>query len=168
MRVVPVHAPGRQYAVHVAVLARASDVVHDLGTAFLLDRLAHARRDVVQYGVPADALPLAAAARADPAQRKKNAFGVIDLVDGGRAFGAIPTAAGGMVWIALELADLQCLPVDVRQQATSCFAVEANGRHDLVVLLNLARPGGRLVLRPIIPLLGWRVRNQSAGASGIE
>jgi len=64
-------------------------VDHDLVLPLLDDRGAQPRGDPVERLVPADTLPLAAAARADPLERVEDAVGVGDLVDRRRALGAV-------------------------------------------------------------------------------
>ena len=61
-----------------------------------------------------------------------------------------------MVWIPFELLYLHCLFVDVGDEPTGGFAVEAGGRHEHVALLDLLGPGGGVVLDPIVPLIDGR------------
>src|SRR6185295_16519757 len=75
VRVVAVHSPGGQDALGEAVLARPADVVHDLALAALDDRLADARREVVEHFVPGYLLPLPLTAAPDTAQWKEDAVG---------------------------------------------------------------------------------------------
>jgi hypothetical protein len=45
-----------------------------------------------------------------------------------------------MLRVAFELADLECLPVDVGEEPTSRLAVETGRGHQDVVLLDAIRP----------------------------
>ena len=155
--VVPVHAPGLEHAVDVAFGAGPAHVIGDFVVGALLQPFADSPGDVVQCVVPGHPFPLAAAPGARPAHGIENAVGVADLVDGRRALGAIPTPAGRVVGIALELADLHRLLVHVAQHAASCFAVEAGRGHHHVAFGLLPRPVLGLVLHPVVPLVRRRV-----------
>ena len=95
--VVPIHAPRAQHALHVAVVSWAPDVVHHLVAAVFDNGGANFGGEGVQRLVPGRALPLALAALARALQGIEDALRVVDLVDGGRAFGAVAPAAAGMV-----------------------------------------------------------------------
>jgi hypothetical protein len=45
-----------------------------------------------------------------------------------------------MLWVALELSDLECVPVDVGEESTGRLAVETSRGHQYVVLLDTIRP----------------------------
>lgn len=164
--VVAVYAPGLEHAVHVALVAGASDVVGHFVLAAFLQGVADAPGDVVEHGIPGDALPLALAAFARALQRVQDAVGVGDLVDSGRAFGAVAPAGGGVVGVALELAHIARGFVHVGQQAAGGFAVEARRGHHIVGFFLAARPGFGFVLRPVVPALGGRVVGE--GTAGLE
>ena len=69
------------------------------------------QEDHVERLVPRDPFPLAAAAVADPLHRVQHPLGVVDLVEGGRALGAVAAARAGVERVALELADPPALAV---------------------------------------------------------
>ena len=140
VRVVRVNAPRLKDPVNVAVGPRSPDVVHDFIAASLDDRFADAPADVVEYRVPRDAFPLALAALARAFQRIQNAFGVGDLIVSRRPFGAVAAARTGMRGVAFELADLQRLFVEVREQAAARLAIEADGWHEHVMLFDALGP----------------------------
>src|SRR5262249_40890331 len=87
---------------------------------------------------------------------------------------AAATAWGGVVWgeaagacgmerVALELADLGGLFVDIGQEAAGGFAVEAGGGNQAVVTLRLLRgPLVRIDFDDIIPRLGARMAAERA------
>src|SRR5439155_1366114 len=79
--------------------------------------------------VPRDALPLAGATLARAPHRITDALGIVDLVERGRALGAVAAAAAGMDGIALELLDSARGLVDVGEQPARRLAVEADGRN---------------------------------------
>src|ERR1043165_3333569 len=111
-----VHAPRREYSLRKAILARTTDVIHDLVRPPLRDRPANAPGQIIKRFVPRDAHPLALAATPRPLQRIKDKIRVRDLVERRRAFGAVAPARARMLWIALELLNLQALLIDVGQQ----------------------------------------------------
>src|SRR5262249_24086734 len=111
---------------------------------------------IVQHLIPTDALPFAFAAFTGTLQGIKNAIGIGNLVERRRPFGAIASAAPGILGIAFELLDCSRLFVDVRQQPARRFAFEACRRHQLVMALLALRPGLRIELSPIIPAFLWR------------
>ena len=88
--VVPVYPPGPQDALHVSLMTGPPHVIDHLVAAVFLDGLADFCRDILQHLFPANALPLPRPARALAAQGIQDAFRVVDLVDGGRALGAVP------------------------------------------------------------------------------
>src|SRR5579859_1919936 len=61
-----------------------------------------------------------------------------------------------MLWIALELADLQRVAVDVGEQPAGRFAVEAGRGHEHEPPLDLVWPGFRVELNPVVPALPGR------------
>ncbi len=159
-----VDSPALQHAFGVAVLARPADVVHHFGLAILDNRLTNPAADVVERCVPGGAFPFALAALAGTLERVEDAFRIVDLVDRRRTLGAVATATGRMDRIALQLANLAAFLIDVGQQATGRLAVEADRRHHQEVALDPVRPGERLILHPVVPLLGRRVGGKLTGA----
>ena len=117
-------------------------------------------RQRVQGLVPADPLPSAAAARPGPLHRVQDPVRVGDLVERGRALGAVAAARAGMLGVALELAHLPGVAVHVGQQAARGFAVEARGGDEHVVPLLAGRPGARGQLHPVVPPFLRRERGQ--------
>src|SRR6185295_11587072 len=83
---------------------------------------------------------------------------ILDLVERRRALGAVLPARAGVMRVPLELPDLLRLAIDVRDEPARRLAVEARRRHEHVVPLDLPRPGGGLVLDPVVPLLDRRER----------
>ena len=150
--VVAVHPPGQQEALREAVLTGPADVVDDLVLAVLDDRRPDPSRDVVERVVPADPLPVAAAALPGATQRIQDALGVVDLVDRGRPLGAVATARSRVGRVALELLDRHVRLVDVGQQPAGRLAVEARGGHEHVLVRHLARVRLRVVLHVVVPV----------------
>src|SRR6266567_2897793 len=110
--------------------------------------------------VPADPLLSAAAARAGPLHRVQDPVRVGDLVERGRALGAVAAARAGMLGVPLELAHLPGLAVHVGEQAARGFAVEARGGDEHVVPLLAGRPGPGGQLHPVVPAFLRRERGQ--------
>ncbi len=117
----------------------------------------HLGRDFIQSLVPTDALPLSFAPLANPFEGIEDPFGVVNLVVGGRAFGAVAAPAAGMDRVALELLDFQRCFIHVGQQAAGAFAVEADGRYQHIAVGHLPRPFLAAVLHPIVPIFRRRV-----------
>ena len=92
VRVVSVDAPGREHALGESVLTRAADVVHDLVVPVFLQRLADAGGNVVERLVPRHPLPLPFSTAAGALERMENPVGIRDLVERGRALGAVAAA----------------------------------------------------------------------------
>ena len=106
MAVVAVNAPGLEHAIGVVGLAGATDVIHDLVVATLVDRRADAVTNLVERLVPRDALPLTAAPLADALHRVHDPLGVIHLIQRRWALGAVASSAGWMLRVAFDLVDL--------------------------------------------------------------
>jgi uncharacterized protein YigA (DUF484 family) len=138
--VVAVDAPALQHAIHVAVVTRAADVVHDLGLAPFDECAPNLRRERVEHVVPAHALPLARAARTNALHRVEHAAGVLYLIERRRSLGAVAAARAGVERVALELLDREVLLVDVGHEPARGLAVEARRRHEHVALLLAPRP----------------------------
>src|SRR5579885_1792278 len=160
--VVPIDTPRAQHALHIAIVAGPSNVIHDLVAPILDDGRANFGRERIQHLVPAHALPFALATLASTLEGIENTFGIVNLIQRGRPFGAVAPPAAGMVGIALETAHAPALLVDIGQQPAGGLAVEADCRNDRIVFLQLARPSLRVVLYPIIPAFGRRARCQVA------
>ena len=132
-------ADGVQEARHLLGDARAADVDGGFFRVAVIDRLADARGHAVQRLVPADAAPLAAAARAHPFQRVEQAVGV--GVDLGAAL-ALGAQALAVVRVFGVAAHLDQLAVDhVALDAADRAAVQADALDDggaAVVVLQAA------------------------------
>src|SRR5579883_3307175 len=113
--VVPIDAPCAQHALHIAIVARPSHMIHHLVAPVFNDSRANFGRERIQHLVPAHALPLALAALASPLEGIENTFGIVDLIQGGRPFGAIAPPAARMVRVALETTHAPALLVDICQ-----------------------------------------------------
>jgi hypothetical protein len=131
-------------------------MVHDAVAAFLAAG-AHFGSDLRQGFIPGDALPLAFAAFADAFQRVEDAFGVVDLVVGGGAFGAVAATAAGVHWVPLELFNFERFFVDVGEQAAAAFAVEAGGGNEHVAPRHALWPRFAIPFDPVIPVGSGRV-----------
>ena len=92
MRVVAIDTPGGQDALGVPILTRPANVVHDFVVTVFLERSSQTAGNIMQGFVPGDLLPLALAAFARPFQGLEDAIRIVDLVECGRALGAVPAA----------------------------------------------------------------------------
>src|SRR6516162_6555855 len=102
MTVMPIYAPCAKHALHIAIVARASNMIHNLVATVFDDGSAYFGSESVQHLVPGGAIPFPLATFATTFQRVENAFRVIDLVDGSRAFGAVASPAARVIGVALE------------------------------------------------------------------
>ena len=164
VRVVAVHAPGRDDPLGVPVLARTPHVVDHAVAPVLLDGSADTPGDIVQRLVPRHLLPLALAAVAHALEGLQDAVGVVDLVEGRGALRAVPPPAAGVQRVALDLVDVEALLVDVGKQSARRLAVEAHRRHEGVVALLAVRQVVWAVVHPVVPLIGRREARQSPPA----
>ena len=146
VRVVAVAAPRLQEPVREPVLPRTPDEIADVVVAPAGERFVHPLGERVQHVIPAHPLPLAAAARPRAAQGVQDPLGIGDLVERGRALGAVATTGTGMAGMTFELANLERVGVDVGEQPARRLAVEADGRHEHRLAHHLARPRRRVVL----------------------
>ena len=99
-------------------------------------------------------------------QRVEDAIGVVELVDGRRALGAVAPAAARVHRVAFDLADRQVVLVDVGEEAAGRLAVEADGRDQHELALDLARVGLGVVRDEAVPRLRRREVAQGLVASG--
>src|SRR6476646_10657582 len=150
--VVAVDAPALQHAIDVAVLAGPADVVYHLVPPVLLNRLADPAADVFELLVPRDARPAAVAARAAALERIENAIWIFELIGRDDALGARAAARPGVDRVALDLANVEGLLVDVGENAARRLAVEADARNDPVAPAFLLRPAGGLEVHVVVPL----------------
>jgi len=158
-----VDAPGMQHALVVnQFVPGPAHVIHNLVLPAFLQRAADAPGQVVEDLVPAHALPLAFTSFTGAAQRIEDAFGIVDLVDGGRSFGAIAAATSRVGRIAFEFLDPRLVLVDVGQQSATRLTVETDRWHQRIVFLDFSRPLRSVVFRPVVPAVGWRIRGESA------
>src|SRR5947209_8817279 len=123
MAVVPIHPPGPQHPLHVAVVTGPPDVVHDLVASPLDNRRPDLRGEGIQYLIPRCALPLALSALARALQRIENALWIVDLVNCRGSFGAVAPATARVIRVALQLLDVPALLVHVGQQPAGRLAV---------------------------------------------
>ncbi len=123
---------------------------------------AHLGADFLQRFVPGDALPFAFAPFADALERVEDALRIVNLVVGGRAFGAVAAAAAGMGGVALKFLDLQAGLVHVGEQAAGAFAVEADGGHERVAAGHFLGPRFAVPLDPVVPMFRRRVFGKTA------
>src|SRR5215813_12766758 len=160
--VVAVDSPRMQNALVVdKFVSGTANVVHNLVLATFLQCAPNASAQIVKHFVPGHALPLAFTALARAAQWIEDALRIVDLIDGGRTFGAVASTAAGMRRIALKLLHAHLLFIDICQQPTRRFAVEADRGNQRIMSLNSARPLRRIVFAPVIPFIGRRKAGES-------
>src|SRR5581483_1319740 len=162
VRIVAVDSPGLQRAFHDEVMTGTAHVVHNFFPATFLDCFANAQAEGFEHLGPGGALPLAATARAHALHGIEHAVGIMNLIDGGGAFGTKASPAGGMPGIALEFRDLARLFIYVREHSASGLAVEADGGNELIMLFDFAGPLLGVILHPIVPFLHRRMRREMA------
>src|SRR5437762_4433216 len=155
MTVMPIYAPGAKHTLHIAIVTRAPDMIHDLVTTVFDDSCADFGGECIQYLIPGSAFPFALSTFATTFQRVEDAFRIIDLVDGSRAFSAVASPAAGVIGIALEFFDTTGFLVHVGHQTTGGFAVKADGGNDGIVPFYFTRPGFSVVFYPVVPAFGW-------------
>src|SRR5205807_9579705 len=115
------------------------------------------------------ALPFSFAAFSGALQRIENAIRIGNLIERGRAFGAVASAASRILRIAFELLNRSRDFVDVREQPTRRLAVETGRRHKLITPLLTSRPCLRIQLSPIIPaFFWWKRREMDARRPGVR
>ena len=108
MAVVTVYAPSVKHPLVVdEFVTRTTDVDHDFISPVFLQRFTNASGDVVQNFIPTHPLPFPFSAPACPLERISDSFGIVDLIQRRRSFGAISPAAPWMLGIAFEPADFQ-------------------------------------------------------------
>src|SRR5947209_19579906 len=127
MTVMPIYAPGAQHTFHIAIVAWAPDMIHDLVTTVFNDGCADFGGECIQYLIPGGAFPFALATFATTFQWVEDTFGIIDLVDGSRAFSAVASPAARVIGIALEFFDTTGFLIHAGNQTTGVFAVKADG-----------------------------------------
>ena len=150
-----------EHALHVAVVARPADVVHDLVAAPLADRGADAAADLGERLVPRDPLPLAPA---PPARRASAGRGSARGRTPGSGWPG-PWRSCGRGWpggagLPSSLAISPGVVVDVGEQAAAGLAVEARRGDERVVarVAPAVRPRLGVVLGPVVPAVGRRDR----------
>src|SRR5713226_788183 len=160
MAIVTIHAPRPQHALHVTIVSRSANVVHDFIAAILNNGGPNFAGEGIQHLIPRSTLPLALSTLACTFEGIEDAFGVVDLVDGGGTLGTAAPAAPWVIGIALEFFDPARLFIHVGQQPTGRLAVEADGGNNFIVFLDFARPCLRIIFDPIAPAFRWRTRCQ--------
>src|SRR5690348_11098810 len=151
MAVVSIYTPCTQHALHVAIVSGSPNVIHDLVAPPFDDGGTNFGGKGIQHLIPGDALPPALAALAEALQRVQDAFWIIDLVDGGRTFGTVAPATARMIRVAFQFLDAARLFIDIGQQPAGGLTVETDGRDNLVMSLDFARPRLRIVFYPVVP-----------------
>ena len=117
MTVVAVESPRLNHAIGVPVFAGPTHVIHDLAAPVFRDGRAHTRADRVEHFIPGDALPFALTAFTDTLERVQNAVGIFKLIRRDHALGARAAPAAWMHRVALDLADVERVLVDVGKDA---------------------------------------------------
>lgn len=152
---------------HDEIVARPADVVHHLFAAALQDGLPDSCPERLEDFIPGSACPLAAPPWPDSLHWIEQPVGIMNLIDDGPTLGAQPAMAGWVHGVAFESVDLSRLLVDVGQKAAGRLAVEADGWNRLVAPGHVARPGGRIIVDPVIPLLN-RGRGAKIASRALE
>src|SRR5262249_52493450 len=116
---------------------------------------------IIEHFIPGHALPLPFTALSGTPQRIKDALRIIDLIDGGWAFGAVASATAGMRRIALKLLHAHLVFIDICQQPARRFAVEADRGNQRIMFLDSFGPLRWIVFSPIVPPIGWRKTGES-------
>src|SRR6266571_3534243 len=147
----PIYTPCTKHTLHIAIVAWAPDMIHDLVSTVFDDGCADFSGECVQNLIPGGAFPFALATFPRTFQRVEDTFRIIDLVDGSRAFGAVASPAARVIGIALEFFDTTGFLIHVGHQTTGGFAVKADGGNDGIVPFNFARPGFSVVFDPVVP-----------------
>ncbi len=129
MGVVAINTPGGEDALGETVLTGSPDVIHDLVAPIFDDRFANARGDIIQNPVPRYLFPFTFTAFAGALEWKKNAIGILNLVECCRTFGTITPARTRMFRIAFKLLNVTSDFVDVGEQAAGRLTVETSCRN---------------------------------------
>ena len=87
----------------------------------------------------------------------QDALVVVDLVERGRALGAVAAPTRGMERIALDPVDAAGLVVHVTHEPAGRLAVEAGGGHQGVMLLHSLRPSLGVESDRVVPRLMGRI-----------
>src|SRR5581483_872676 len=100
--IMPIDTPCSQHTLHVAVMSRSPHMVHHLIAAIFHDSGANFRRKGIKHFIPTRALPFALTALASTLEWIENAFGIVDLIDGGWPLRAVAPSTTRMIGIALK------------------------------------------------------------------
>src|SRR6185369_5985682 len=133
-------------------------------TPVLDDRIANALCECVECFVPGRAFPFSFAAFACTFEWIKNAIWIGYLVQRCRAFRAVASTRARVFGVAFKLLNVARDFIDISEQATCRFAVEARGRDDRVMALFAFRPRARIELGPVVPALLRRKRGEMTAA----
>ncbi len=137
-------------------MSRPADVIHDLALPIFLKRLSHAGGDIIENFVPAHSFPFSFAPLSHPLQGIANPLGIGDLIERRWSFGTIASSAAGMFGVAFESPDAHRFLINQTDESARRLTIKTNSRDDLIMLLYLSRPMGRIVFDPIVPLFyGW-------------
>src|SRR5271157_432289 len=140
MRVVAVDAPGLQRALHDEVISGPTNVIHHLFPTAFLNCLSDAPSKGFNHLAPGSPRPLPRSPRTNSFHRIQDAIRIVNLIDDGWPFGAHSTATRRMLRISFKLRDLPGFLIDIRQQPAGRFAIETDGRNELVMARNAAWP----------------------------
>src|ERR1017187_10522712 len=165
VRVVTVDAPRLQGAIHDEVVTWAAHVVHNFFAAIFLKSFADARAESLQHLFPRRARPFPFAAPAGTLHRIEDAIRVMNLSDRRWPFRAQTSAARWMLRVAFKLRNLPGFLIDIGKKSAGRFAVKADGGNKLIMLLDATRPGFRIELDPIVPLLDRRASSEMAAVA---
>src|SRR5262252_4863794 len=132
MRVVTIDAPRCQYPFRESIFARPAHVIHDLLTSVFENRFANTRCHVVKYLVPADLLPLSGATFSYSLQWMEYPIRIVDLIERRRSFRTVAAPRSRMLRIALKFSNLVRGFINISEQATRRFAIEAGRRREHV------------------------------------
>jgi hypothetical protein len=112
---VAVHTPGLDYSLGITLVSRATHMINNGVVTLCFQGIVYLPSNVVQGGFPGYFLPLTGPSLPFPFQGIKNALLIVDLVNGGRAFGTKSPPAGWVVRISLKFPDITGLLVHVSQ-----------------------------------------------------
>src|SRR5204863_8943721 len=98
-----VDAPGLKDAIYIPIVAGTAYVIDDFIAPIFDQRIPNPCCERIEHFVPGCALPLPFAALAHASERAKDAFGIVDLVDGRWTLGAVGRARAGKQWSDVHL-----------------------------------------------------------------
>src|ERR1041384_8017482 len=135
MRVVSVDSPRRKNAFCKTIFAGTAHVIHDFVAPVFQDCVTNPRGDGVECLIPGCAFPFPFATFSSAFEWVKNAVRICYLIQCCRTFSTVATTRAWMFGISFELLYFASDLIDIGQQTTRGFAVEARGWDDRVVPL---------------------------------